>query len=162
MKAGATKHLIVKKALISIQNNDLRDLASFQVGLQSVFPIINVQRANWIKPRKPTTFPILVNFAVEELPEYLRITGEFVLTRVYPYNDKPMQCRNCQMYRHTTKRCSREHPTCGRCAGQHNTAECGEEAVICANFKAQHSASSQLSKVGRRRWRSWKRSRGIR
>ena len=101
-KCGSRAHVVFnsKKGLIYIQNNDL---ASFQAGLQRVYPIIDVQRANWIKPRKPTSIPILVYFAVEELPEYLRITGKFVLTRVYSYNEKPMQCRNCQMYGHNKK-----------------------------------------------------------
>ena len=46
-----------KKRFVYIQNNNLADLASFQAGLQRVYPIIDVERTTWIKPRKSTTIP---------------------------------------------------------------------------------------------------------
>ena len=42
------------KGLIYINNNDLSDLESFKQGLKEIYPIIDIERATWIKPRYPT------------------------------------------------------------------------------------------------------------
>ena len=94
-----------KTAVIYIYNNDLTDMNSFTEGLQEHYPITSITRATWIKAGQPTKIPLL-NFNAAELPEYIRITGEYSLTRVYPYNERPMQGKNCQRYGHTKNRCT--------------------------------------------------------
>ena len=128
--------------MIYIHNNDLTDIASFKTGLQEHYPVTDIARATWIKTREVTTIPPLVNFSTAELPEYLRITGKCILALVYPYNERPMQCKNCQKYSHTKKRCTSESAICGWCAGQHSTAECNREETPakCIDCEGPHSA----------------------
>ena len=80
-----------RKILIYIDNYDLTTIDSLNEGLAEVYPIIDVQRATWIKPRNSTSQAILIQFPGEEVPEYLRITGDSTSTRVYPYNEKPLK-----------------------------------------------------------------------
>ena len=93
-----------KKELNYIHNIDLTDITSSKTGLQEHYPVTDITRATWIKTREVTTIPLLLNFSTAELPEYLRVTGEYTLTRVCPYNERPLQCKNCQKYIHTHKK----------------------------------------------------------
>ena len=110
-----------KEALIYIQNNNLTDMSSFTEGLQEHYPITSITIATWIKAGQLTTMPLNLNFNVPELPEYTGITGEYSLKRVYPYNETPMQCKNCQRYGHTQNRRTSSVTICGWCASQHPT-----------------------------------------
>ena len=92
--------------MIYIDNYPLANIDSFKEGLAEVNSIVDAQRATWIKPRKQTSQAVLIKFAGEEIPEYLRITAEYTPTKVYPYNEKPLMCRNCQKYGHG-KNCAR-------------------------------------------------------
>ena len=134
-----------KKALIYIHNNDRTDMSSFTEGLQEHYPITSITRATWIKARQPTTIPLLLNFNAPDLSEYIRITGEYSLTRVYPYNERPMQCKNCQRYGHTKNRCNSSVTICGWCAGQHPTAECNRDPTLasCINCEQPHATTAE-------------------
>ena len=55
--------------------------------------------------------------------------------------DKPVQCRNCQMFGHGERWCNIKS-TCGICAGKHRTTECQNlERVKCANCHGEHKSS---------------------
>ena len=57
--------------------------------MQEHYLVTDITKATWIMTPEVTTIPLLLNFSTAELPEYLRITGEYTLTRVYPYNERP-------------------------------------------------------------------------
>ena len=134
-----------RKALIYIHNNDLADMSSFMRRLQEHYPITVTTRATWIKTRQPTTIPLLLTFNTTELPEYLRITGEYSLTRVYPFTERPMQCKTCFKYGHTKNRCTSNVAVCGWCTGQHPTTECDRETTPakCTNYQQPHASTAQ-------------------
>ena len=99
------------------------------------------------------TILLLLNFNAPDLSEYLRITGEDSLTRVYPYNERPMQCKNCQRYGHTKNKCTSSVTICGWCAGQYPTAECNREITpaSCINCKQPHATTTEECPTDRRR-----------
>ena len=133
-----------RKRLIYIDNHDLANIDSFKEGLAEVYPIIDVPRVTWIKPTKPTRQSILIQFAGEEVPEYLRIIGKYTSAKVYPYSEKPLICRNCQKYGHGKKRCTEQQPTCSWCAGPHEVQDYNKEGAHpkCANCAQPHGVMS--------------------
>ena len=55
--------------------------------------------------------------------------------------NKPVQCRNCQMYGHGERGCNIKS-MCGFCAGKHRTDECkNSEKLKCANCNGNHKSS---------------------
>ena len=49
-----------RKGLVYINNNDLTDMESFRKGPMEVYPIIDIQKATWIKPRRATTHAVII------------------------------------------------------------------------------------------------------
>ena len=141
-----------KKAIIYVYNNSLTNIESFKQGLRKVYPVGDVQRATWIKPRDANCQALLLQFSTDNPPEYIRITGEYSLTKVYVYNERPMMCDKCQKYGHRNKHCRAEQLTCGWCAGSHQTSTCDRTRVDakCANCEGAHSTLSAACTVRRR------------
>ena len=61
----------------------------------------NVEQANWIKPRENGAKAYVLTFQREIFSSYIKITGEYSLTKVFEYKVKPLQCAKCQKYGHT-------------------------------------------------------------
>jgi len=128
------------KGMIYIYNNEMDDIESFCAGLKEEYDLSSVIEANWIKARNNgRAFLIATN--QNELPKYLRIIGEFSLTKVYPYRDLPRKCNRCLTYGHPMKFCKSAHANCERCAGPHATADCMlgvDECATCYNCSGSH------------------------
>ena len=129
------------KGLIYIHNNDIGDLASFSKGLQERSAVADVERARFIKPRNPRTVALLVRFKGDTIPEYVSIPGEYIMTKVYEYKERPMRCYKCQKYGHTHKRCSAAENVCGKCTKEHPTEQCTSDEKKCANCQGEHEAN---------------------
>jgi hypothetical protein len=132
------------KGLIYIHNNEINDFDSFSEGLKEKYPITKIETAHWIKTRQESSKAFLVHFTGDP-PPHLRITGEHLLTTVYPYKENPLQCRKCFQYGHSKARCSDTTPTCGRCSEKHWTQECEkvfdeEHVQKCPNCEGEHRA----------------------
>jgi len=131
------------KGVINIYNSDVLDLASFAEGLKIEYGFTKVERADWMSRGNSTCKSFILSTNSEQLPTYIRITGENQLTRVYPFKDKPMRCTKCQTYGHTVKRCNSSTSVCGKCSDNHPTDECTTENMKCANCEGQHRAGSR-------------------
>ena len=94
------------RGIIYIHNNDVSDLESFQEGLRKRYPIASITRASWITPRNSQTMPFLIKIIGDSCPEYITVPGEFLMTKVYQYKDRPLQCHKCQQYRLVQNRCN--------------------------------------------------------
>lgn len=134
------------KGIIYIHGNDITDLASFRNGLSQEYGVSDVEEAKWIKTRKEHTKAFIVTFGDGNLPDSLHIAGEHTLTKVYPYRNKPLQCNKCQMYGHTSKRCSDAEPKCRRCAENHPVDQCQADYSKCANCGENHVAGHKSCK----------------
>ena len=134
------------KAVIHLRNNVIGDLESFRNGLKRVYNIRDIKPATWIRPRNENNVAYVVTFGTEILPEYIKITGEHILTRVYPYKDKPLHCTNCQKYGHQYSRCH-SPARCGVCAGGHHTRDCTSDEVTYANCEEGHRAGNSNCEV---------------
>lgn len=128
------------KGLIYIYEFDIDDTSILVDGL-SESGVIDVQQAVWIKPRRAGTKAFLLTFNREQAPEHIKIPGEARQTPVYEYKKKPMQCKNCQQYNHTWKRCVSEFPICGKCSDTgHQTSRCPGTRLQCCHCGLQHTA----------------------
>jgi len=131
------------KGVINIYNSDVLDLESFGEGLKTEYGFTKVERADWMSRRNNTCKTFILSTNNEQLPTYIRVTGENQLTRVFPFRDKPMRCTKCQTYGHTVKRCNSATSVCGRCSNNHPTDECTAEYIKCANCEDKHLAGSR-------------------
>ena len=87
---------------------------------------------------------VVVTFNKSELPAYLEIPGEHLLTKVYEYKEKPMMCRKCLEFGHTKANCRSPVTNCGRCSvGGHNRDECQSDVMKCYHCKQAHNAGSR-------------------
>jgi len=104
--------------------------------------VIEVTEAPWIKVRRPEVKVFLATFNRDAPPETVKIPGESLRTRVSEYQERPMQCKICQEYGHTSKRCSvPNNPRCGRCSNVgHETKNCSSETVKCYHCSGEHVA----------------------
>lgn len=130
------------KGVFYIHNKDIEDTVSFKEGLMEEYNLKEVTEATWIKGKEGSK-AFIITTCQAELPNYLHVTGEFSLTKVFPYFDSPLQCKTCQAYGHSKKYCSAETPICGRCTGEHLTTDCmceTEDDEKCANCQGQHRA----------------------
>ena len=61
-----------------------------------------------------------------------------------PFNNRPMLCRNCWKYGHTSKRCKDENPTCQRCGEHgHPLEDCKSEQTKCIHCGGEHKAGDR-------------------
>ena len=95
-----------KKGIICLYNTTIVDLDGFRTGLQEEYKVSNVEQETWIKN-------------TQEVLEFVKITSEYTLTMVYPYNERPKHCTKCQKYRHIQARCSAGEHTCRMCTEGH-------------------------------------------
>jgi len=104
--------------------------------------VIDVTEAHWIKVRRPEVKVFLATFNQDTPPDTVKIPGESLRTRISEYHERPMQCKICQEYGHTSKRCSQSNnPRCGRCsAAGHETKNCSSENVKCYHCSGDHVA----------------------
>ena len=81
------------KGLVFIQNYHISHISSFTAGIDEQCRVKEVVEATWVKPRRETTQVFLISFKSDKRPEFVRIPGEAMRTRVYKYKDKPMMWR---------------------------------------------------------------------
>ena len=84
-----------------------------------------------------------VIFQTLSLPESLSLSDWFQI-KVYPYKEKPQQCRNCQRFGHVLKFCRQTHPRCAKCGtGGHTFSNCDVQVPSCVNCSGQHFATDK-------------------
>ena len=130
------------KGLIYIKNNIIEDKESFGERLPEEYMVTKVEVATWIKNRDEGTAAFILTFQ-RNMPEYIRIVGEYTLTRPQAYNEKTMQCAECQQYGYAIKRFSAAVFTCRKCAKEHPIWECTSDDVRCSNCDDEHRAGSK-------------------
>lgn len=65
----------------------------------------------------------------------------YSLVTVSPWIPPPSQCEKCwAIGSHTTRRCRRRQPICGRCPNPHPTEQCPAETPQCLNCGEAHEA----------------------
>lgn len=102
------------KGLIYIYDSEISDVNEFEMGLKENFNISSVEYAHFIKTKNDQTKVFILHFRQETLPRSIYIPGEKADTIIYPFDNRPMMCRNCQQYGHTAKRC--HNTICRRCS----------------------------------------------
>jgi len=136
----AHKTMNTSKGLVYITEFDINEDELLE-GLSDQ-SVTKVQEASWIKLRRPGAKAFLVTFNTETPPEFVRIPGESLRTRVTEYFDRPKQCKNCQEYGHTARFCfNLNNPRCGRCSLLgHGTTNCTSEEIKCYYCGEKHTA----------------------
>ena len=98
--------------------------------------------ARWCKQSKsaqPTEMVKVQLAGKEHLPRFTRGYGSY---KMRTFNPGPLQCFNCQKYRHLAISCIRKVPTCRYCAGPHTRKDCKGKTGItlkCWNCKGPHA-----------------------
>jgi hypothetical protein len=80
------------------------------------------------------------------LPDSFQLTP-YMRLRIYKYQIRPMQCKNCWAFGHTKSKC-RSKPVCDFCAARgHQRTSClvlhDESKCVCVNCNAHHCASDR-------------------
>jgi len=128
------------KGVIYIRNCEVNDFESFRNGLCEEYQLKDVIDASSIKTRNGNRAFILVTNK-SNLPEYVHVTGEHTLTKVYPFHETPLQCKKCQAYGHPEKYCQSREPVCRNCAAHHRTDNCtNHESKKCCHCDGSHGA----------------------
>ena len=70
------------RGIIYIRNSYIADLQAFQEGMQERYSVIGIEGANFKKPRDPQTRAFVVKFRGDACPQYGKISGEHVATKV--------------------------------------------------------------------------------
>lgn len=83
---------------------------------------------------------VKVQFATTQLPDYALLSR--VRYRVFPFEERPLQCTNCGRYGHKTVACFRE-TICSRCGGKHDRNACESVEPKCINCGSCHEALAQ-------------------
>jgi len=128
------------KGLVYISEFDITE-DELKEGLEDQ-GVLDVKTAFWIKTKRPELKVFLVTFSSDSPPEFVRIPGESLRTRVSEYTERPMQCKVCQEYNHTAKRCPTPNaPRCGRCSlFGHSSSNCDTENTLCCHCSGNHTA----------------------
>ena len=122
------------KGLIYIKDFNMKNTPSFKHGMKIKYQVSAIVEAKWIKLRNEHHTAWVITFSSDSIPQTIDIPGEQIITRVYPYKDKPMLCKKCQKYSHSIKFCLATEWTCGRCGDEHATERCtnvGLRSVHC-------------------------------
>jgi len=127
------------RGMIYIRNCEVSDLGSFRSGLCAEYNLKDVIDAPSVKTRNGSRAFILVTNE-PSLPEYVHITGEHTLTKVYPFHESPLQCKKCQAYGHPEKYCQSNEPICRSCAERHCTDNCTNSIDKCCHCNGPHRA----------------------
>ena len=121
------------------------DVQLFKEELRENYNVSEIELAEFIKKRKPNTKAFIITFSQEKLPYTLYIPGERSDTKVKPYNDRPMLCRQCQNYGHTDKRCKNTQTICRRCSAiVHTSQDCTSEEPNCTHCSENHPSCRRL------------------
>ena len=75
------------RRIIYNHNSNVSDLESFQDGLRKRYHISSITRSSWIASRNLQTKPFVIKFIRDHCPEYVKIPGELLITKVYQYKD---------------------------------------------------------------------------
>ena len=102
----------------------MEDTTSFKHSLKTKYQVSEIVGGKWIKPRNGHHTAWVITFSSDSIPQTIDIPGEQIITRVYPYKDKPMLCKKCQQYSHSIKFCRTSEWTRGRCGDEHPTERC--------------------------------------
>lgn len=81
-----------------------------------------------------------IKFQGQNIPQKIKILGENRELR--PYVPKPLQCKNCSRYGHTTKKC-RSNPVCAFCASAEHETLWNKGTQKCVNCGQNHHARSK-------------------
>ena len=126
-------------------------MEEFKTGQQEHYrSVVNVEYSFFIKPWYAQTKAFILTLNLDSPPATIYIPGERNNTVVHPYMDRPLRCKNCQMYGHSKKGCNR-NTRCKKCGGVgHDEEACGSQEPECANSKFTSSRKSWLPKGTRR------------
>ena len=126
--------LNVSVGLVYLRSFDISDMDQFRDYLNeqdNENRVEKVERANFIKTGEGTS-AYLVTFIGERLPYTIYLPGEPADTVVREFKSKPMLCRKCLTYGHSTGKCKKPVPVCQRCTEEgHNRNECKSTAIKC-------------------------------
>lgn len=82
---------------------------------------------------------VMIQFEEEVLPT--RVMVGFMSYNVREYVAPPLRCFKCQRYGHVAAIC-KGRQRCGKCAGEHQYGECGENVKLqCCNCGGEHSSA---------------------
>ena len=118
------------------------DFEAFNSGLTAQYGLSSIIAATWINPRSGNgAKPLLLTFP-DELPQYLNIPGEMIMTKVIEYKRRPLMCKRYLGYGHDKNQCEKEHRS-GKCATSgHVKEECSSNEVRCHYCKENHEQGS--------------------
>ena len=126
--------LNVSVGLVYLRSFDIIDMDKFRDYLNEQDDensVEKVERADFIKTGEGTS-AYLITFNKERLPYTIYVPGEPADTIVRDFKSKPMMCRNCLTYGHSTGKCKKPISVCQRCAEEgHNRNECKSVAIKC-------------------------------
>ena len=105
---------------------------------QGVTKIHRVTRRNGDKIEQTNTY--FITFAMPSPPDRVHI-GMHEVRPVTLFQQKPLQCFNCQKFGHPKGKCKAK-PVCGKCGHEAHENAC-PHAAICTNCKGDHAPSSR-------------------
>ena len=143
-KASIHPNLNFSKGLIFLREFDLaeEDLPSFKADLKESCGVADIEHASFIKSTRSKAY--IVTFRGNKLPYSIYIPGERSDTTINPFINRPMLCRNCWSYGHTTKRCKQEGGTCQKCGTLgHYLTDCPAPVEKCLHCEGEHLAGDK-------------------
>ena len=90
------------------------DVEASKVGLAEQYGLSSAVEATWIIQRRGNNATSLLLTFPNELPQYLNIPSEMMMTKVLEYKRRPLMCKRCSVYGHGKKQCEKKH-RCGKC-----------------------------------------------
>ena len=128
--------------LIYLRSFDISDMDAFRGYLNEQDRdnrVEKVEQANFIKTSVGIT-AYLITFNREQTPYSIYIPGEPADTVVRDFKSKPMLCRNCLTYGHSTSKCKKSDPVCQNCAEEgHNKNSCQSKIAKCKYCREDNS-----------------------
>ena len=83
------------RRMVYVYTSEIEDMESFKEGLKKQYSVTSVTEAHWVKPRGQGATVYVLTFQRENIPAFIKIVGEYSLTKVYEYKTKPLQCAKC-------------------------------------------------------------------
>ena len=83
---------------------------------------------------------VKIKFAGQALPLKIKILGQN--REVRPHVPKPLQCKNCSRYGHTTKKCN-SNPRCAYCGSDEHATVWNHNTPKCLNCGQNHHSRSK-------------------
>ena len=131
------------QALIYLQAYGMYSPEEFKAEMRKAHEsIVDIEAADFIKPRNLQGRALLITFRRGQMPEYISIPGEPVDAKVISFEARPKRCKNCHKYGHEQNKCS-GMLRCGRCSREgHVKQECQEQA-FCFHCRKGHEIGSR-------------------